>query len=114
MKNYSKWQNYHRFLNSFIIDAVEAGYLKKNPYKWINIEKDKTSNGLQRCLTPSEFSKLKRVKLPTECLEHVRDVFVFQTYTCLSYTDLKNFDINKIVTIKGMKVYTGKRDKTGK
>ena len=114
MKNYSKWQNYHRFLNSFIIDAIEAGYLKKNPYKWINIEKDKTSNGLQRCLTPSEFSKLKRVKLPTECLEHVRDVFVFQTYTCLSYTDLKNFDINKIVTIKGMKVYTGKRDKTGK
>lgn len=114
MKNYSKWQNYHRFLNSFIIDAIEAGYLKKNPYKWINIEKDKTSNGLQRCLTPSEFSKLKRVKLPTECLEHVRDVFVFQTYTCLSYTDLKNFDINKIVTIKGMKVYIGKRDKTGK
>lgn len=114
MKNYSKWQNYHRFLNSFIIDAVEAGHLKKNPYKWINIEKDKTSNGLQRCLTPSEFSKLKRIKLPTECLEHVKDVFVFQTYTCLSYTDLKNFDINKIVTIKGMKVYTGKRDKTGK
>lgn len=114
MKNYSKWQNYHRFFNSFIIDAVEAGYLKKNPYKWINIEKDKTSNGLQRCLTPSEFSKLKRVKLSTECLKHVRDVFVFQTYTCLSYTDLKNFDINKIVTIKGMKVYTGKRDKTGK
>lgn len=114
MKNYSKWQNYHRFFNSFIIDAVEAGYLKKNPYKWINIEKGKTSNGLQRCLTPSEFSKLKRVKLSTECLKHVRDVFVFQTYTCLSYTDLKNFDINKIVTIKGMKVYTGKRDKTGK
>lgn len=114
MKNYSKWQNYHRFLNSFIIDAIEAGHLKKNPYKWVNIEKDKTSNGLQRCLTPSEFSKLKRIKLPTECLEHVKDVFVFQIYTCLSYTDLKNFDINKIVTIKGMKVYTGKRDKTGK
>lgn len=114
MKNYSKWQNYHRFLNSFILDAIDAGYLKKNPYKWINIEKDKTSNGLQRCLTPEEFSKLKRIKLPTECLEQVRDVFVFQTYTCLSYTDLKNFDIGHIVSIKGMKVYTGKRDKTGK
>lgn len=114
MKNYSKWQNYHRFLNSFILDAIDAGYLKKNPYKWINIEKDKTSNGLQRCLTPLEFSKLKRVKLPTECLEQVRDVFVFQTYTCLSYADLKDFDIQNVVTIKGMKVYTGKRDKTGK
>lgn len=114
MKNYSKWQNYHRFLNSFIIDAIDAGYIKKNPYKWINIEKDKTTNGLERCLTPLEFKKLKRVKLPTECLEKVRDVFVFQTYTCLSYADLKDFDVNNIIKVKGMKVYIGNRDKTGK
>lgn len=114
MKNYSKWQNYHRFLNSFIIDAIDAGYIKKNPYKWINIEKDKTTNGLERCLTPLEFNRLKRVKLPTECLEKVRDVFVFQTYTCLSYADLRDFDVNNIIKVKDMKVYIGNRDKTSK
>lgn len=114
MKDYSKWNNYHRFLNSFILDAIDAGYMKKNPYKWINIEKGKETNGLQRCLTPEEFYRFKRVKLPTESLEHIKDVFIFQTYTCLSYSDLRDFDIQKIVTIKGMKVYTGKRDKTGK
>ena len=27
MKAYSKWNNYHRFLNSFIIDAINEGYL---------------------------------------------------------------------------------------
>lgn len=114
MKNYSKWQNYHRFLNSFIIDAIEAGLLKRNPYKWVNIVTDKSSNALSRCLTPEEFQKIKRVKLPTKSLEKVRDVFVFQTYTCLAYTDLRNFDSTKIIKIKGMPVYTGKRDKTGK
>lgn len=112
MKPYSKWNNYHRFLNSFIIDAIDAGYIKKNPYKWINIEKDKDTNGYKRCLTPEEFQRIKRVELSTESLQHIRDVFVFQTYTCLSYADLKHFDIQSIQNVKGMKVYIGKREKT--
>ena len=41
MKPYSKWNNYHRFLNSFIIDAIDAGYIDRNPYKWLNINKEK-------------------------------------------------------------------------
>lgn len=114
MKPYSKWNNYHRFLNSFIIDAINERLLKRNPYRWINIDKDKDTNGYKRCLTPEEFQKIKRVKLSTKCLQQVRDVFVFQTYTCLSYADLKNFDINAIYIINGMRVYLGKRDKTGK
>lgn len=32
----------------------------------------------------------------------------------MSYSDLKKFDASKIVKVKGMKVYTGKRLKTGK
>lgn len=114
MKPYSKWNNYHRFLNSFIIDAINEGLLKRNPYRWVNIDKDKDTNGYKRCLTPEEFQRVKRVKLSTKCLQQVRDVFVFQTYTCLSYADLKDFEINAIHLIKGMKVYLGKRDKTGK
>lgn len=110
----SKWSNYHKYLNSFILDAIEAGYIKKNPYRSLNIDKDKHSKGLQRCLTPEEFEKIEKIKLPTKTLEHVRDCFVFQTYTCLSYIDLKDFNPKEIITIKGMKVYTGKRDKTGK
>ena len=39
-------------------------------------------------------------------------MFVFQTYTCLSYTDLHDFDASKIKEVKGMKVYVGNRAKT--
>ena len=41
LKPYSKWNNYHRFLNSFILDAIDEGYVKRNPYKWVRIEKVK-------------------------------------------------------------------------
>lgn len=112
MKNYSKWQNYHRFLNSFIIDAVDAGLLRRNPYRWVRIEKEKTSHGLSKCLTPEEFQSIREVKPQSESMERVRDLFVFQTFTCLAYTDLVVFDCKNIQEVKGKKVYIGKRGKT--
>lgn len=112
MKAYSKWNNYHRFLNSFIMDAIDAGYLTKNPYKWVNIDKSKTSAGLDKCLTPEEFKKIKELTGLPSYLERIKDLFIFQTYTCLSYSDLKDFDSNRIQEINGMKVYLGNRLKT--
>ena len=114
MKPYSKWNNYHRFLNSFIIDAIEENYIERNPYKWVNIIKNKDSPGIDRCLTPEEFRKLKNIRMPTESLSRVRDVFVFQTYTCLRYSDLVLFDSSYIKEIKGMKVYIRNSKKTKK
>ena len=114
MKSYSKWNNYHRFLNGFILDAIEEGYMHKNPYKWVSIDKDKTSSGIDRCLTPTEFRKIKNSPMPTESLSRVRDIFVFQTYTCLRYSDLRLFDARYIKEIKGMKVYIRKAIKTNK
>lgn len=111
-KPYSIWNNYHRFLNSFIIDAVSEGYIHRNPYKWVPINKEKSKGGIGKYLSPSEFEQVKTTALPSESLQRVRDVFVFQTYTCLSYTDLRDFDPSKIQEVKGMKVYMGKRAKT--
>lgn len=114
MKPYSKWNNYHRFLNSFIHDAIDAGYLQRNPYKWVNIATGKHTGSIDRYLTPVEFRKIRTAVMPTPCLERVRDLFVFQTYTCMSYTDLVSFDSGQIQEIKGTKVYASKRQKTGK
>ena len=112
MKTYSKWNNYHRFLNSFILDAREAGLLSRNPYKWLNIEKDKSSGGLGKYLTMEEFSRIALLEPPTRELQRARDVFIFQTYTCLSYVDLRAFDAEQFKVVNGRKVYTGRRGKT--
>jgi len=111
---YTKWHNYHEFLSSFIEDAINAGYIRKNPYKWVNIEKGNSSASIHKCLTPKEFQKIVSAKMPTMSLERVRDLFVFQTYTCLSYSDLESFDSSKIQEIGGMRVYLGLRHKTKK
>ena len=112
MKNYSKWNNYHRIMNSFVLDAIDDGYLRRNPYKWINIQKDK-NRGLQKYLTFEEFRRLESTIMPTKKLEKVRDLFVFQTYTCLSYVDLESFDAKKITEKDGVQMYAGRRGKTG-
>ena len=113
MKPYSKWNNYHRFLNSFIMDAIDAKHFTTNPYNWVNIDRSKSSIGIGKYLTPEEVKRIKETPMPSKSLERVRDMFVFQTYTCLSYSDLKDFDSNNIKEVKGMSVYTGKRLKTG-
>lgn len=111
MKNYSKWQNYHRFLNSFILDSIDAGLLKRNPYKWVRIEKDKDGKALEKMLTPEELEIIKNAQLPTPALMQIRDLFVFQCYTCLAYADLKAFNPKNIELVKGKKVYLGQRKK---
>jgi integrase len=52
------------------------------------------------------------VQPPTRELERARDVFVFQTWTCLSYVDLAAFDAGKLQRMNGRYVYVGKRGKT--
>ncbi|MCR5588103.1 MAG: tyrosine-type recombinase/integrase [Bacteroidales bacterium] len=112
LKPYSIWNNYHRFLNSFIIDAMNEGLLRKNPYKGIHINRDPTADALNKYLTVEEFERIRDMSLPSEYLRHARDLFVFQTYTGLSYIDLEAFDATMIREVKGKPVYAGRRGKT--
>lgn len=109
---YSKWNNYHRFLNSFILDAINDGIMRKNPYKAIFIDKEPKGDALDKCLSREEFNRIATMDLPTNYLRHARDLFVFQTYTCLSYTDLVAFDASKVRDVNGKKMYVGRRGKT--
>lgn len=113
LKDNSKWSGYHRFINSFVIDAIAEGYMKRNPYKSLHIPTDKEGKGLHKYLTMEELSRLEKTNMGTESLERVRDLFIFQTYTCLSYVDMSNFDFSKAKNKKGgHMVYTGRRGKT--
>ena len=113
LKRSTIWNNYHRFLTSFILDAIKDDLLSKNPYEWINIERRRIDS-IDKCLTPQEFNRLRNTKMPTESLERVKDLFVFQTYTCLRYSDLARFNSNNITIINGKEVYQCKQKKTKK
>ena len=65
-------------------------------------------------ISREELERLRKVELPTLCLSQVRDVFLFQTYTCMSYVDMAAFDSSLLKEVGGQYVYMGKRAKTGK
>lgn len=113
LKRSTVWNNYHRFLNSFILDAIDDGLISKNPYNWINVERRRIDS-LEKCLTPQEFNKLRNAPMPTKSLERVRDLFIFQTYTCLRYSDLARFNSNNIIIINSTEVYQCIQKKTKK
>lgn len=111
LKVQTRW-NYHKLVKSFIKQAVEDGLLRCNPYSRLDIKRG-NENGLTHYLTPKEFHEFETCIIPNESLRKVRDLFVFQTYTCLSYSDMAEFDFKKCVKVKGELVYKGKRIKTG-
>lgn len=112
MKAKSRWNNYHRFLNSFILDAMKEGLIQKNPYDSVKIDHGDDSDGIDKFLYPEEFAKVRTAKMSCERLEKVRDLFVFQTLTCLSYVDLAAFTMEKIREVDLAQVLAGRRGKT--
>lgn len=65
-------------------------------------------------LTKAELIPLYNKKLPSERLERVRDIFLFCSYTGLSYSDLQNLTKEKIRTnIDGHLWIMATRNKTG-
>ncbi len=112
MKAKSRWNNYHRFLNSFILDAQKENLVQVNPYDRVKIDHGNDFDGINKCLTPEEFHILRTAKMPNEKLERVRDLFVFQAYSCMAYHDLKRLNPKDFKEVVGLQVLTGQRGKT--
>jgi len=103
--------SYHKVLKIFVVYAFADGLIPSNPYAKVKIKRGE-EDGLQRCLTPQEFHRFERCKIEDSCLERVRDLFVFQTYTMMSYSDLELFKMEDCVKMDGKLVYRSKRIKT--
>lgn len=103
--------NYHKILKSLVVQAFDEGLIAKNPYAKLKIKRGE-EDGLQRYLTPAEFHRFETCKIGSEHLAKVRDLFVFQTYTTMSYSDLAEFDYSKCEKMDGHIVYRSSRVKT--
>lgn len=113
LKQSSRWCLYHRTLNSFLIDAHHEGLISVNPYRNLKIGRDNSDGALERRLSFDELERLKRAELPTLSLQRVRDLFLFQIYTCLSYVDMVEFDMERLERSDVGYIYRGSRHKTG-
>lgn len=115
LKESTRWYNYHKIFKALLADAVELGYLRRNPYRFLNICRHRNdSDTLDRRLTADELRRWREAEMPTEPLERVRDLFVFQCYTCMSYVDMADFEMRNLRNVDGAVMYSGRRWKTGK
>ncbi len=103
--------SYHKFLKTYINDAIGREIITLNPYAGLKFKRGEGEQG--RWLTEEEFEMIRNVSLPTETLRKVRDMFVLQCLTGLSYADLVNFDFSKVSEYKGLHYLSADRVKTG-
>lgn len=93
---------YHKRLKRYINEAVKYDLLKDNPYNKLKFERGK-SEGI-KYLTLEQIKQIQDLKTASESIERVRDLFVFQCFTGLSYADLFNFDFSGVIK-KGNKFF---------
>ena len=106
--------NYHRTLRSLLSRAVKLGIIEANVYDRMRGEFRKGIKENVEYLTEDEIAAIESLH-PMEGTQMAmaRDLFVFQLYTGLSYSDAQAFDIRDYKKVDGKWVNVGERIKTG-
>ena len=106
--------NYHKCLKALINRAVLFDKLVRNPYDRLRGQFKRGEKEVVEYLTEEEMSKLESMILPLGSpLDVAHDLFIFQAYTGLSYSDAQAFDMSQYKW-DGMRWnHTGERIKTG-
>ncbi len=102
--------SYHKFNKTYINDAMKYGYLKENPYIGLKIERGKSAS--KKYLTEYEVQQIIECEITQKSIDRVRDLFMFQCYTGLSYADLVKFDFKKVIEHDGKYIIHDVRQKT--
>jgi len=106
--------NYHKCLKALLNRAVLFDRLKQNPYDRLRGKFKRGDKERIDFLTEEEMAAFVSLHpMSGSKMERVRDLFVFQLYTGLSYADTQIFDIADYKQIDGVWKNTGERIKTG-
>lgn len=104
--------DYHKYLKLFINDAIVEGYLEESPYKALPFSISRGEKQYVDCINEEQFELIKNLSVFTPHLRQARDLFLFQCYTGLAYSDLMSFDYANCEEIGGKLFYHAKRTKT--
>lgn len=103
---------YHKCLKAILNRAVMFDKIDKNPYDRLKFKRGESEN--IEYLTEDEMKAIEKLKVPKGTqIETARDLFVFQMYTGLSYSDTQAFDFSQYKKVKGKWINIGERVKTG-
>ena len=106
--------NYHKTLKALLNRARRMGKIATNPYELLRGQFKRGDNPLPDYLTEEEMTQIRRLPLEKGSpLDIARDLFVFQMYSGLAYSDAEAFDFKRYRKVGGTWQYVGTRLKTG-
>lgn len=104
--------DYHKYLKLFINDAIVDGFLEQNPYKMLPFRIGRGEKLYVDCINEDQFNAIKALSITAPHIRKTRDLFLFQCYTGLAYSDLMGFSYKNCEEIDGKLFYHAKRTKT--
>ena len=106
--------NYHKRLKAMINRAVVVGKVDRNPYDRLKGQFRRGEHENVEYLTEVEMKAFMSLRpIAGTQMAISRDLFVFQMFTGLSYSDAQAFDISDYKNVDGRWVHIGERIKTG-
>ena len=103
---------YHKCLKALLNRAVVFDKLDRNPYDRLKFKRGESEN--IEYLTEEEMKAIEKLKLPKGTqLEMVRDLFVFQLYTGMAYSDTQAFEFSQYKKVNGKWINSRERIKSG-
>ena len=99
------------FIKEFAVYlSTEAGHIPRNPFAQFHISPNTKE---REYLTENELKTLMEFQFKDPKNSYLRDIFVFASFTALSFVDIKELSNDQIVEVNGEKWIISKRHKTG-
>lgn len=106
--------NYHKCLKALLRRAYQFGKINDKPYDRLQGKIKRGEKENLEYLTEEEMRKFETIILPEgSALDIAHDLFVFQMYTGLPYSDMQSFDMDDYKWDGNRWINTGERIKTG-
>ena len=106
--------NYHKCLKALLNRALVFGLIVNNPYNRLKGKFKRGDRENLEYLTDEEMQKFEAIILPKgDILDVVHDLFTFQLYTGLPFSDMQSFDANDYKWDGKAWRHVGERIKTG-
>jgi integrase len=106
--------NYHKYLKSAINKAMKFRILAVNPYDQLKGVFKRSRRDVVDYLTEDQMQKVMSLTpVPGSQAAMALDLFIFQMFTGLAYSDTQIFDISQYRQIDGKWLHVGQRVKTG-
>ena len=106
--------NYHKCLKALLNRALVFGLIVNNPYNRLKGKFKRGDRENLEYLTDEEMQKFEAIILPKgDILDTVHDLFIFQMYTGLPFSDMQSFDASDYKLDGKAWRHVGERIKTG-